>query len=68
MYQIRQCALNLPSAISFFIVINILRKGSPLKIMLLFGLKSSQSPDIHIFVNTLYSLFSIVSHCKDDQK
>ena len=52
---------------SFFIVI-FLRKGSPLKIMLLFGLKRSHSPDIQIFVNTLHSHFSIVSHCKDDQK
>ena len=64
MCQIKQCALKLPPATFFLLIINILRKESPLKIMLLFGLESSShSPDIHIFVNTLYSLFSIVSHC-----
>ena len=31
--KIRQCALRLLSAISLFIIINILRKESPLKIM-----------------------------------
>ena len=36
--------------------------------MLLFDLKSSHSRDIYIFVDTLYSLFTIVSQCKDGQK